>query len=298
MFALLKRYRELIVVSALLLVPFGLFLARGSTPRDPNFIDRFVVAITTPLQNALGWTIDGVAAGWHGYVDLRGVRAQNETLVKENADLRGKVESLSEAELENQRLRALLQYANANDGHEVAARVIGVNPVVAPLTIHLNRGSDDGVEQGAAVITADGVVGQVVRVTGSACDVMLVKDPSSHTAVMVQRTRARATASGAGGDKNLNLEYLRRTDELEEGDQIVTAGTDGVFPPGLAVGKATALMKKTAGMFQDAEVVPAVDTTKLEEVLVLPLVHWDRAPSAQAQTNSAATDGGVREAAP
>lgn len=299
MFSLLKRYRELVIVSALLLVPFGLFLSRGTTIRDPNFVDRAILWLTSPLQRGLGYLIDGVAEGWSGYVSLRGVKSQNDTLLGENAQLRGKLQALNEAELENRRLRALLELADAADGTEIAARVIGVNPVTTPLSLRLDRGSEDGVQKGAAVVTRDGVVGQVIRVTGGSSDVMLIKDPSSKTAVLVQRTRARATATGAGGDVNLILDYLPRTEDIAEGELLVTAGTDGVFPPGLAVGRATAIVKKTSGMFQAAEVVPAVDTTKLEEVLVLPLVHWnDRAQSATGLIAAdGATDGGTREAA-
>jgi rod shape-determining protein MreC len=123
------------------------------------------------------------------------------------------------------------------------------------------------------VVTAGGVVGQVIRVTGGYADVMTVKDATSRTAVRVQRSRARATASGAGGDRNLLLENLLRTEDVQEGDLIVTAGTDGVFPPGLPVGKATAVDRRASGMFQSAEVVPAVDMTRVEEVLVLPPVE-------------------------
>jgi len=157
--------------------------------------------------------------------------------------------------------------------------VIAINPVSHPFSLRIDRGSDQGVRPGMAVITADGVVGQVIRVTGGYADVMTVKDPNSRTSVRVQRSRARATAAGIGGDKNLLLENLLRTEEVQDGDLIVTAGTDGVFPPGLSVGRATGVARKTIGMFQTAEVVPAVDMTRVEEVLVLPQVDGGAPPA-------------------
>lgn len=274
MFALIKRYRELIVVSALLLYPFITFMARGRNPREPNFIDRAVIAVTSPIQRGLAWVIDGTGEGWGGYVALRGVREENEGLKAENAALREKVARLSEAELQNDRLRALLAYTEANLGVEITARVIGVNPDARLLSVRLDRGSDHGVKVGAAVITRDGVVGQVIRATGGYSDVMLLKDGSSRIAARVQRTRARGTAAGVAGDQNLVLENVLRTEDLKDGDLIVTAGTDGVFPPGLTVGTVTAVQKRATGMFQSAEVVAAVDITRLEEVLVLPLIDW------------------------
>jgi rod shape-determining protein MreC len=289
--ALLKRYRELLVVSALLLYPFGTFLARGRGARDPNFVDRALIAISAPLQRAIGWSIDCVGNGWKSYVDLRGVKQDNDRLRHENAELRSRVQALSEAQLENERLRALLGYAQQAIGQEVPARVIAINPVSHPFSLRIDRGSDHGVHPGMAVVTADGVVGQVIRVTGGYADVMTVKDANSRTSVRVQRSRARATAAGGGGHKNLQLENLLRTEEVQDGDLIVTAGTDGVFPPGLPVGKATGVARKTIGMFQTAEVIPAVDMTRVEEVLVLP--HEEPAPP-----SAAALAPPIREANP
>lgn len=283
MFALIKRYRELIVVSALLLYPFVAFLARGTSARSPNFIDRGVIAITSPLQRGLGWTIDSAIEGWKGYVALRGVRDQNTALAKENTELRERLQQLSEAEKENGRLRSLLAYTEANLGVEITARVIGVNPDSRLLSVRIDRGTNDGVQVGAAVITADGVVGQVIRAIGGYADVMLVKDPSSRLAARVQRSRARGTAAGVAGDENLVLENVLRVEDVKEGDLILTAGTDGVFPPGIAVGTVSQVQKKGTGMFQSAEVVPSVDVTRLEEVLVLPRVDLNQALSAETQ---------------
>ena len=279
MLSLIKRYRELLVVSALLIYPFVTFLARGRATREPNVVDRAVIAVSAAVQRAAGWTIDGVGAAWNSYVNLRGVKEQNDRLRAENAHLRARVQALSETQIENERLRRLLSYAAQATGQEVAARVIAINPVPHPFSLHIDRGSDHGVRPGAGVITADGVVGQVIRVTGGYADVMTVKDPNSRTSVRVQRSRARATAAGVGGDKNLFLDNLLRTEDVKDGDLIVTAGTDGVFPPGLPVGTAHAVARKTIGMFQTAEVVSAVDMTKVEEVLVLPQPDLSASPA-------------------
>jgi rod shape-determining protein MreC len=283
--SLIKRYRELIVVSILLLYPLATFLGGGRRAREPNVVDRGVLAVSAPIQRGLGWSIDQVAEGWSSYLALRGVKQQNDELLRENAELRGRVHALFEAESENQRLRGLLAYSEQRVGQEVVARVIGVNPVSNVLSIRLNRGSNHGVHPGGAVITSQGVVGQVIRATGGYADVVLITDGASRLAVRVQRSRARATAAGVGGDQNLRLENLLRTEDLQDGDLIITAGTDGVFPPGLAVGRATAVSRRATGMFQSAEVIPAVDMTRLEEILVL-------SPLVTGEGGSAATGGG------
>jgi len=266
--SLLKRYRQLLLVSALLLVPLVAFLASGRRGREPNFVDRAVIALTSPLQSGLNWIIDGGIGLVNGYVDLRGVRRENDALRLENMQLRAAVQSLGEARTENERLRQLLGYTEAVPGPEIPARVVGVNPVAKLLSVRISSGEKQGVFEGMSVVTPDGIVGRVIRTTGHYADVALVTDPQSRVGVRVQRSRARGTAVGSGSGP-LILENMLRTEDVENGDLIITSGTDGVYPAGMVVGRVTNLEKKEHGMFQGADIVPAVDTTKLEEVLVV-----------------------------
>jgi len=266
--SLLKRYRQLLLVSGLLLYPLVAFLVTGRRGRDPNFIDRTVIAITAPVQQALNWAIDGVVGGVRGYADLRGVRQENDALRLENMQLRAAVQALGEARAENERLRQLLSYTEKVPGAEIPARVVGVNPVAKLLSVRISSGENQGVSQGMSVVTPDGIVGQVIRTTGGYADVALVTDPQSRVGIRVQRSRARGTAAGAGRGP-LKLENMLRTEDVEDGDLIITSGTDGVYPPGLVVGRVANLEKKEHGMFQGADILPAVDITRLEEVLVV-----------------------------
>ncbi len=268
MLSLLKRYRTLLIVSALLLYPFGSFLTTGRRGREPNFVDRAFIGVSAPLQRGLIGLIDGVKFVVFGYLDLREVRQENERLRVETLQLRAAVQALGETRAENERLRTLLAYAEAQPGPEIPARVVGVNPVAKLLSVRINRGESDGVFQGMSVVTPDGIVGQVVRATGGWADVKLVTDPESRVAVRVQRSRARGTAAGLGKGP-LRLENMLRTEDIQEGDLIITSGTDGVYPPGLVVGKVTRLEKKEHGMFLEGDLQPAVDTTRMEEVLVV-----------------------------
>lgn len=270
MFSLFKRYRELIVVGVLLIYPLGRFLASGRKERDPNFIDRTVLALSTPVQSALTWAIDGGADTWRSYAWLRGLRDQNEQLSAENGKLREQLNGLVETRAENERLRKLLTFAENTVGREIPARVIGVGPVSNALTLRINRGEDDGVMKGMPVVTADGVVGQVIRATGSSADVLLITDSNSFMGVRNQRSRARAVAKGRGDrEVTIDFQYALRTDDLEEGDAIVTSGTDGIFPPGLMVGRLTAIQRKSSGPLAYAQVIPSVDVHRIEEVFVL-----------------------------
>jgi rod shape-determining protein MreC len=277
---LFKRYRRFLFVSVLLLYPLAAFLVSGRRGREPNFIDRAVIAVTSPLQSGLNSVIDAVVGTVHHYVDLRGVREENDALRLENMQLRAAVQMLGEARAENERLKQLLAYAEKVPGQKIPARVVGVNPVAKLLSVRISSGERQGVVQGMSVVTPDGIVGQVIRTMGGYADVALVTDPQSRVGVRVQRSRARGTAAGTGNGP-LKLENMLRTEDVENGDLIITSGTDAVYPPGLVVGRVANLEKKEHGMFQAADILPAVDTTKLEEVLVVASPFLDAAPTVE-----------------
>lgn len=269
MLSVLKRYRELLVVGFLLLYPFATFLSRGGKGREPNALDRSVITVSSWIQSGLGFGVEGLASGWHGYVALRSVRTENMLLRQDNARLLTEVHALEETRAENVRLRALLSYAQSAPGEEIAARVIGVNPVSTLLSLRIDRGLDHGVEKQLPVVTSEGVVGHVERVTASYADVVLLRDRNTVVGIRVQRSRARANAVGAGRELALRLENALRTEDLQDGDVVITSGTDGIYPPGLVVGTLSGVKRNDFGMFQSGEILPAVDTMRVEEVLVL-----------------------------
>lgn len=276
MLALLKRYRELLLVAALLLVPLGVFFAHAKSAPDRSRVDRAIVWLMTPAERALGWTIRRSLEAWDGYVALRGAHDRARELSQRVNALTLENQQLVAEREEAARVRRLLAFAETSpERTHVGARVIGVRlgPVGLQL-LTLDRGADDGVERMMPVVVAEGVVGRVHAVTAHTADVLVLTDRNSSIAVRAERTRARANVRGLGKPDAARLDYALRTDDLMEGDRLVTAGTDAVFPRGLPVGKVTKLDPGAHGLFQDALVAPAVDPTRVEEVLVV--TRWER----------------------
>jgi rod shape-determining protein MreC len=273
---LIKRYRELILVAVLLVVPLGVFFAHAKRPSERTRFDRAVVWVAAPLEKAVGWSVSGVLRGWYGYVALRGAHAQAQALQSRVTALELEQQRLREVEGEAVRLRKLLGFAEQpGERRYVGARVIGVRlATVGRQLLTVDRGSDDGVAPMMPVVVAEGVVGRVHAVAGHSADVLVLTDLNSSVAVRVERTRARANVRGMGKPDLCRLDYALRVEDVIEGDPLVTSGTDGVFPRGLPVGKVTQLDRRQHGLFLDARVVPAVDVTRLEEVLVL--TSWER----------------------
>jgi rod shape-determining protein MreC len=157
------------------------------------------------------------------------------------------------------------------------ARVIGVRAEPSGLQlVTVDKGSDDGLSRGMPVITAEGVLGRVHSTNSGSADVLLAIDRNSSIAVRVARTRARANVRGLGQPGLARLDHAVRSEDVIEGDLLVTSGTDAVFPAGLPVGRVTRLQRAAHGLFLEGSVIPSVDPTRTEEVLVITSGARDR----------------------
>ncbi|MFM2152918.1 MAG: hypothetical protein RL199_1353 [Pseudomonadota bacterium] len=243
--------------------------------------------LTTPVQASVVRTGGAFQDAWYGWVDLRRVRAENRVLREENLRLKARVGPSDELMLENARLRRLVDARTASPGLRVAtASVLGTTHASGHRLLRIDRGSDDGVRSGLPVVTPEGVVGRVREVQPRASDVLLLTDPESAVAVLDQRSRTRATARGLGEDGLVRLDYVLKSDDLEEGDVLVTAPSGGLFPKGLRVGRATRVDEAAHGLFKGALLTPFVDLARLEEVQVV----LDEAVTAEAPAGAEGGD--------
>jgi rod shape-determining protein MreC len=269
--ALLKRYRELILVAVLLLFPLAVFFAHAKRPAELSRVDRVLLAATAPLEKVVAAVVTGALEAWRGYLALRGSHERAGSLSRENGLLKLEAQELQQERAENDRLRRLLSLAESEPRRAyLGARVIGVGLAPAGLQLlTIDKGLDDGLVRGMPVVVADGVVGRIHATAGRSAEVLLAVDRNSSIAVRVERTRARANVRGLGRPDQCRLDYALRSEDVIEGDLLVTSGTDATFPPGLPVGRATRLQRAAHGLFQEGWVVPVVDPTRLEEVLVI-----------------------------
>jgi rod shape-determining protein MreC len=268
--SILKRFREPIFVVALLAIPFVLFFVKAKKGRELNLLDRAVISSIAPVERSITAAAFGAMDVWRGYVALRGVREENLRLRRQAIQARSVEQQATELRLENERLKRLLDYADKlAPARLLVASVVAVGASPHSHTLRIARGKDDGVVKGGAVIAPEGIVGIVAQLTGSYADVQLIVSPLSAVPSITQRSRSRSTVKGTGDISRCKIEYAMRTDDVVEGDVLVTAGGPGFFPAGLRIGRVAAVSRKPHGLFLDAEVVPAVDFSRLDEVLVV-----------------------------
>lgn len=268
-----KQYSELIVIAVLLAATAIVWVAYGKKGRNLTVIDRGALTVTAPVQRAVNAVAFGAIDLFNDYVNLRNVRRENEALLRENFRLKEQLAPMGELEAENRRLRELTGFVQERERQLVSVRVVGEGVGRNGLTVAIDKGSEDGIKKGMPAVANTGVVGRVSSVSKGVASVILLADPSATIPVRVQRTRVRGVVRGRGSGMDFSLERVERVADVQDGDLLVTSGTDGVFPKGIPVGQVKNLTRPDHGMFLSAFVTPAVDLTcpdmQMEEFFII-----------------------------
>lgn len=197
---------------------------------------------------------------------------RNQALEEEVARLRSQVIQLNEYVQENKRLSSLLQYKQvmANDYNMLAASVVGRDPDNWFGMITLNRGASDGVQENMTVLTPEGLVGRVVSVSRTTCDVLLITDPRSGVGALIQAHRTSGIIEGTSTSAGMaRMIHIPNNAPVEVGQAVITSGLGSVFPKNIPVGEIVKIESEPSGLFNRADIRPFADLSRLEEVLIV-----------------------------
>ncbi|MGB0589698.1 MAG: rod shape-determining protein MreC [Myxococcota bacterium] len=271
-----ERHRVGIFSFVAVVMPLFLLYVHGRSPtvRKTTIFEVGLMTMTSPVQEAASDMLSGVDDVWSGYIALADVEKDNERLRREAALLTNEALRAKKLEEENHRLRQLLSFKRSRAAVKtVGAHVIGqdVSPFSRVVRIAIDAGTSDGVNAGAPVLAAQGLVGRISRITGRYAEVMLTVDARSSVSVRVVGKNVTGNLQGTGATDayTARLLYLQEGKEVAIGDTLVTTGHDKVFPPGLEVGYIRTLEERQRGLYFELQVAPAVNFAILEEVLVV-----------------------------
>ena len=197
-----------------------------------------------------------------------GVRQKNRQLKMETALL--KIENSRYRELlsTHERLKNLIQFSQTLHWPVKAAQVIGRDPTGWFRSVIIDKGANMGLRLNMPVVNACGVVGRIVSISSNYSKVLLILDQNSAIDCLIQRSRDRGMVKGLLREI-CSLDYVVKSSDVENNDIVVTSGLGGVFPKGLPVGKVLNVREHPNELFKSIEIKPAVNFSKLEEVLVI-----------------------------
>lgn len=236
--------------------------------RPLHSLARPFVFLLTGAQAGFTYIGQGLGNLWTDYIDLTSVRQENKRLKKDLAQAQQTNILLQETAQTRAQREQLLRFKNQNTYSLLMASVIGRDISNWYRTVKIDKGARDGVAVEMGVIVPMGVVGRVIETSRTTSRVLLLTDRNSAVAGRVQRTRDEALVQGT--ERGLaRLQYLSLLAKAKEGDLVLTSGLAGVFPKGLWIGSIGTVMKEEHSLFQQAELRPRVDFSRLEEVLVI-----------------------------
>ena len=262
-----KQMRFLLLLGFLLTAILFLIISMAGR-KEFTVFHKFGLEIIGPVQTTISKVSHYAGSIKTRYVDLLHVREENEQLRQELLQYKTANIEYREALATNIRLQKLLDLKESLSPPTLTAEIIGKDPSLWFRTFTINRGSSDGVQKGMPVVTVEGVVGQILTSSPNYSKVLLATDPNSAVDVITQKTRVHGIVKGLGRDA-FSLNYVLQSAVVEKGDFVLTSGLGGVFPKGLMVGTVSEVTKSRRGMFQKIEIMPAVNFSQLEHLIII-----------------------------
>ncbi len=197
------------------------------------------------------------------------LRSDNEALTAKNLELAREAQVTRALQLENAHLRGLLAARERVSMPATAAEILYAARDPFARKVMIDQGQQRGIEAGRPVVDHVGVIGQVTRVYPWLSEVTLITDKGHLVPVMNVRTGLRAVLAGTGDEGRLELRFIPLAADFQTGDQLVTSGIDGIYPPGVPVAEVTHVERNTAYLFASITCKPLAGVHTHAQVLVL-----------------------------
>lgn len=230
---------------------------------------QITAVIVYPLQRiaaapaAIGERISGF------FVTHSTLREDNRQLTERNLELAREAQQARALHNENSHLRGLLDARKRVVAPSTVAEILYAARDPFSRKVMIDQGLQAGLAAGRPVIDHIGVIGQVTRVYPWLSEVTLITDKGHLVPVLNVRTGLRAVLAGTGDDGRLELRFIPLAADFQTGDQLVTSGIDGLYPPGLPVAEVTHVERNTAYLFANINCKPLAGVNAHAQVLVL-----------------------------
>lgn len=270
-----RKNNNLFIVIAIVVFVLFLSIARitGAERQSLTGVEKGIMYVAAPIQNGTTFIIQNIKDFFGAFQEVDSLRKETASLKGEISKKDNQINRLKEYQLENTRLRNLLDYKedHAQDFNIAVAKVIARDPGNWYKTITINLGSQNGIEKNMPIITAEGLVGRVISVAPKTSDVLLILDHEGAVGAKIWETRDIPGVVEGNGDGSslLSMIYLPHDADIKIGQTIVTSGLGDIFPQGLRIGSIIEVENDESGLMKKAKIKPFANFSRLEEVLVI-----------------------------
>lgn len=216
------------------------------------------------------------------YNYLRGLvhaKSERDKLQAELDKVRKRLIKYQSAAQQNRSLKASLQYVSGptfpKDYRPVTAEIISKIPSQFEQRVVIAAGSADGIHDDDPVMTADGLVGKISKVTSGSAQVTLLTDEETAVSAIDVNTQAEGMVRhGHGPGTSLFLDKVPKAAQVALNNRIVTAGwhqgsLSSIYPKGLPIGIVSSASIPSTDLYQSIQIAPYVDFSSLDSVIVL-----------------------------
>ena len=266
---------SLIVIAIFLVLIISLGITNYFSINLPylTFVERGLHNILNPIIAGFNNLITSVDNYIKRFNNSGEIIAENKKLKKQLAKERLDNLLMEKYKNQNKRLRKLLNFKELTSYKTQGAEVIGFGPSEWEEKLLINKGKNDGIEEGMTVVTYNGsFAGEIDYVANNSAQIELVNDSDFVVAGIVQRDNSRAIGLVKGTQKDTNyniMDSLSWEADIRKNDLILTSGLSNSFPKGLPIGKVIEVSTDNYGVSQQARIDLFLDLNTIEEVLVI-----------------------------
>ncbi len=257
-----------ILLAGVLILCILLLSAQAPAPRRRgSLLQSWILTVSSPVAiagSAVSRTISGAA---DSVADMFSARSENELLKQAMARKDRELFRLRAEVSQAARERLLLEGGNALPNVLGAAPVLLLESRAGTQSALVGAGSSSGVQPGSPIAVSEGLVGRVVAVGSSISRAQLLLDASAAVGARIVRTQELGVVRGDGRG-GMRLNNIPTTSRVQPGDAVESAGIDGIYPRGVAIGRVTAVARGS-NLFLEIRVTPAARFSQLTDVLLL-----------------------------
>lgn len=256
-------FKKHILVLIFIIVTLGLMTYQSNRQRILPF--SFLNSPLNSINHALTSVSDYISTPFKRMM-IR--EEENLRLKTERDNLLKELQFCREIFLENKKLKEILAIKDQGYKYVATARIIGRSTDQWSNIMILDKGRNNGIAKDMVAVTERGLTGKITGVSDSYSYMLLIGDMSFSVAARLQESRTEGIITGTGF-KKCQLKYIPYEEEVKKNDIVITSGLDMLFPKGIPIGYISKVNKKDIGFFQDIEVIPFVDTSKIEFVAII-----------------------------